>query len=186
MDLKRRAINLMTPTDAGASEVLVIDKNVQSVDYTNYEDMQKERSLFLRLCFSPWMSRSWTFQEGALSRRLYVRTATIVEPLDHLTLPLGPRGGKQRLFTNVDRLSRRDTSQKNDIHLLLANLGLLDSHELHNLIPERRFQAHLRSQSPEFAFGLLSRNNLGRELVQADDWWVPMCEERIRLPVQDQ
>ena len=160
----------MTPTYAGASEVLVIDKTVQTRDYTKYSDAQKIYSLLQRLCFTPWMSRSWTLQEGALARKLFVRTAKFPEPVDHLQLPLKPRFWEQRLFTSIDRLSRRDTSQKADIYQILANLCLVDSSELAAVAPELRLQALLRSQSPEFPFGVLTRKHLDKRNNCTDDW----------------
>jgi hypothetical protein len=191
LNLKKRAINLMTPTYAGASEVLVIDKNLQTVEYDVDNEAQAKQSVISRLRLSPWMSRSWTLQEGALAQRLFVRTATCPLLLSDREpsrdgLYLGWKAGEQRLFTNVDRLARRDTSQKNDIHHILANLCLLDSSELHNLPPEKRFHALLRSQSPEFPFGVFLRDYSSKTVIHADDWWVPTCEERVHLAVEDQ
>jgi hypothetical protein len=181
--LKTRAIALMSSTYAGASEVLVIDKTIEVMDYTKYSGAEKKYSLLQRVRFTPWMWRSWTLQEGALAKFLYVRTTKFPEHIDHLRLPLKPRVWERRFVTSINRLSRRDTSEKKDVYQILANLCLFDFSELESVPEELRFQALLRTQSPEFPFGLLQRKNDSEKSSLHEDWWIPTCKDRVHLPV---
>ncbi|CAH0017085.1 unnamed protein product [Clonostachys rhizophaga] len=70
-DLKMKAINQMAAIYAGASQVLILDSNMEqlSLDGPGVEACE----ILARMCVSPWMGRSWTFQEAAISTIRQVR-----------------------------------------------------------------------------------------------------------------
>ncbi|VUC30630.1 unnamed protein product [Clonostachys rosea] len=70
-DLKMKAINQMAAIYAGASQVLILDSNMEqlSLDGPGVEACE----ILARMCVAPWMGRSWTFQEAAISAIRQVR-----------------------------------------------------------------------------------------------------------------
>lgn len=80
--LRRKAIQPMNPTYAGAFQVLVIEKNLEALNYlTHGMVVRTQRPIYAWLFFSPWGTRCWTLQErscspGALARRCKWKEAT--------------------------------------------------------------------------------------------------------------
>ena len=66
---------------AGAAGVLVLDPELQIED--------RECSEYA-VWMSPWMARSWTLQEGALSTALYIKFATEIQHFSSLRSSRGP------------------------------------------------------------------------------------------------
>jgi hypothetical protein len=72
--LKKTAIRLMTPTFLGASNVLVLDSELQQVQFSRESYCPEDYApLTARIMSSTWMTRSWLFQEAVLARKLYVK-----------------------------------------------------------------------------------------------------------------
>jgi hypothetical protein len=65
------AIALMEVTYAKAEAVLVLDKSLLDVHIKTLENHE----ILLRIFCSSWMDRLWTFQEGALARKLFFQFA---------------------------------------------------------------------------------------------------------------
>jgi hypothetical protein len=183
--LKRKAIQLMTPVYAGASQVLVLDKSLEAVDYrlANTDLLQAaDRAFHYWLSFSPWMTRCWTLQEGALAKRLFVRAGRNpgeVKQVEHRYLNL--RRGKEKFLACVENLTNRDSSEKADILQILANLCSLNASELAALPDNIRAKALLRSQAPAFPFSLLLRKLQSSSLVRRDEMWIPNFESKLRF-----
>ncbi|CAI6085774.1 unnamed protein product [Clonostachys chloroleuca] len=70
-DLKMRAINQMAAIYAGASQVLILDSNMEQLSLNGPGVEACE--ILARMCVAPWMGRSWTFQEAAISTIRQVR-----------------------------------------------------------------------------------------------------------------
>jgi len=64
LDLKMRAINSMAKIYANAQAIVILDHELQQ---TKYRDMSVSQLTGLLAC-SAWMSRCWTFQEGAMAQ----------------------------------------------------------------------------------------------------------------------
>jgi hypothetical protein len=183
--IKRKAIQLMTPVYAGASQVLVLDKSLETVDYrlANPDLVQAtDRAFHYWLSFSPWMTRCWTLQEGALAKRLFVRAGRNpgeVKQVEHRYLNL--RRGNEKFLACVENLTNRDSSEKADILQIMANLCSLDASELADLPDNIRAKALLRSQAPAFPFSLLLRKLQSSSLTRRDEMWIPSFESKLRF-----
>ncbi|KAK7212770.1 hypothetical protein V2G26_019948 [Clonostachys chloroleuca] len=70
-DLKMKAINQMAAIYAGASQVLILDSNMEQLSLNGPGVEACE--ILARMCVAPWMGRSWTFQEAAISTIRQVR-----------------------------------------------------------------------------------------------------------------
>ena len=66
---RRKAIDSMALIYCGASAILVLDPELQTIPYSN---LGVEQALALTL-HSSWMSRCWTLQEASLSKAWYVQ-----------------------------------------------------------------------------------------------------------------
>lgn len=66
---RRKAVDSMAPIYSGASAVLVLDPELQSLSYCNL-GVEQALALVLR---SSWMSRCWTLQEASLSKTWFVQ-----------------------------------------------------------------------------------------------------------------
>ena len=70
---RRKAIDAMSRIYAGASNVLVLDVEIQSEDSQQLTDVEIE----LAIASSPWTSRCWTLHEGALSLKVLFQFASV-------------------------------------------------------------------------------------------------------------
>ena len=71
----RRAIDSMAQIYAGATEVLVLDPQLQDMQISELDPQDAD----LMICGSPWMARSWTLQEGALAVNVRIKFADTVQ-----------------------------------------------------------------------------------------------------------
>ena len=145
-ELKSRAIQLMAPTYAAASQVLIIDKRVETFRNRTVESnsMNAASNVCAWLCFLPWMTRCWTLQEASLARALYVRCAGPALWLKSKQLSLSNREEPPVFVKSLNQLLDRDTSQREDIHKILANICGLDALQISNLRATLRPKAFLR------------------------------------------
>jgi hypothetical protein len=177
---KQKAIQLMPPTYAGASQVLVIEKSLEAVNNPTTNNAYKDQAAALNICawlrFLPWMTRCWTLQEGALAKKLFARCAGLPMEVDMAQLSLTAHGD---FVTALEHLLSRDTSQKEDIHKILANICGLDASELSKLPPPSRAQALLRWNAPKFPFSLLLQKLKRAPDNSRNEWWIPSFESRI-------
>lgn len=93
MDLKLRAINSMAAIYAGALQVLVLDSSLEQLSLRSADVDVCE--MLGRVSTSPWMGRSWTFQEAAISNIRQIRC------LEASFNPTGVRFGHPTAFTRV-------------------------------------------------------------------------------------
>ncbi|MBE3044157.1 hypothetical protein IMZ48_16615, partial [Candidatus Bathyarchaeota archaeon] len=72
-DLKDQAIALMDLTYSCASQVLVLDSEMEYVaaNRGGGDDLKSSTEALARFATSKWMGRSWTLQEGALAAALW-------------------------------------------------------------------------------------------------------------------
>jgi hypothetical protein len=75
-DMRHRAIGLMAQTYKEAEAVLVIDSGLRQIS----SSAPLEERMF-HVVFSRWMQRLWTFQEGALAKKLYFEFSDALVPL---------------------------------------------------------------------------------------------------------
>jgi len=68
-DYIRNAMNSMALIYAGAAEVLVLDPHLQNKKVSDFDS----KEIDLIIASSPWMARSWTLHEGALSVNLRIK-----------------------------------------------------------------------------------------------------------------
>ena len=145
--LKKRAINLMTPTYPGARYVLVLDRQVEEVGQhlkspcLLYED-SRIRAMSSLVFHSRWMQRCWTLQEGALAQTLCFQCHDWLFTHENR---LNNIDGLQDVQLLIEFLLSRSTSMPGDLDSILANLGLLDADELMGFPKEQRVKAFLRS-----------------------------------------
>ena len=183
--MKMRAINLMTPTYAGASNVLVLDHSVEQLSKREvftpsswapwrYQCGHEERHVsVMRHC--SWMGRCWTLQEGALARNLFFRCSGWAFPAPHFVLSEVNPTDTQKL---IEDLLSRSTSMKADLDQILANLSMLDASELTQYPPSDRVKAFLLARANPFSIGLLLRRLERVPDKPRKDWWIPDLQSR--------
>ena len=143
--MKMRAINLMTPTCAGASHVLVLDHRVEQ-----FSEHKTRLSLAMHYCL--WMGRCWTLQEGALARTLFFQCSSSAVPVPYTVRSAIGCEGTQEL---TEALLSRSTSMKADMDQILANLSRLDANVQSQYSPSDRVKAFLLANADCFPIGLL-------------------------------
>ena len=145
---RQKAIDSMAQIYAGANKVLVLDPDLQNVPGTellNYVDV-----LGMHVKISPWMSRSWPLQEGAVATNLFFKLKDNSGFLNHdqkraMNFPtlrlLDPdfdnddgrlrESDSSSQFTRVwNELASRSTTQASDIHGIFAALVDLSAEEI--------------------------------------------------------
>jgi hypothetical protein len=71
----RRAIDSMAQIYTGATEVLVLDPQLQDMQISELDPQDAD----LMICSSPWMARSWTLHEGAVAVNVRIKFADTVQ-----------------------------------------------------------------------------------------------------------
>lgn len=69
--LRMRAINKLPAVYQAADRVLVLDPNLEKISIENSDTLEQ----YARFSVSPWIGRSWTFQEAALGNAVEVQCA---------------------------------------------------------------------------------------------------------------
>ncbi len=184
-ELKQKAIDLMTPTYAGASSVMVLDRGIQGIkpiknlrtdSVAPFEPVDTWSKLHFLLLYSSWMGRCWTFQEGGLARRLYFRCSGWI--------CAQPRGLQltstaMQFETLLENLLSRSTSMPADLHQLIANLGSFHCRDVARLTSSyERSRGFLRSQQGGIPVNLLLRYQSVVPQQPREEWWVPDLESK--------
>lgn len=166
--MKMRAINLMTPTYAGASHVLVLDHRVEQLS-------EHKTGLSLAMCYCLWMGRCWTLQEGALARTLFFQCSSSAVPVPHTVRSAIGCEGTQEL---IEALLSLSTSMKADMDQILANLSRLDANVLSQYSSSDRVKAFLLANADCFPIGLLLRHLEQVPDKPREEWWIPDLQSR--------
>lgn len=192
--LKKRAISLMTPTYAGAKNVLVLDHCLEQIgSNTNY------RALSSLIAHSRWMQRCWTLQEGALAQRLFFQCCGWIHAPQSRTreeeeyarsvhaqwdeeITLRDVDDDYNTQSLIESLLSRSTSMPSDIDAIFASLSLLDASEIMDYPKDHRAKAFFRSQVSRGG-GYIPLNLLLRRLNDIpqrarSEWWVPDLNSR--------
>lgn len=177
--MKQRAINLMTPTYAGASSVLVLDRRVEELPswswgHNSYRTDNSSTLLYV-LRYSAWMGRCWTLQEGALGQFVVCQCKDSVAPIPKNLLEEVESGRTQAL---LESLLSRATSMKADLFQILANLSLLSADELAKLTPANRVKAFLMAKRADLPISLLLRRLTDVPQGPRGEWWIPDLDSR--------
>lgn len=93
MDLKVQAINSMAAIYSGALQVLVVDSSLENLSLKSPDVEVCE--MLGRVSISPWMGRSWTFQEAAISAIRQIRC------LESSFNPTAVRFGHPTAYTKI-------------------------------------------------------------------------------------
>lgn len=145
--LKMRAINSMAKTYANAQAIIIFDHELQQ---TSHFDMPVSQIVGLIAC-SAWMSRCWTFQEGAMAKKWLLQFEDGIWCLDDI---------------QEDPLSRReDHSALHELVELLkffANVPRLISTVNQRTFSQRKFEAKIALFSQVWN-GLCTRSTTKRE-----------------------
>jgi hypothetical protein len=173
--LKSKAIQLMAPTYGTASQVLIIDKRTEAVS----------SDVCAWLSFLPWITRCWTLQEASLARNFYVRCAGPPLRVWSRQLFLSKRKDPPLFVTSLDQLLNRDTSQREDIHMILANICGLSVSQISNLPATSRPKAFLRWHAPRFPFSLLLQKISAIADRPRDEWWIPSMTRKLCFEQED-
>lgn len=168
--LRQKSIDSMGQIYAGATKILVLDPILeQTASRIPPGDISTTN---LCISSSPWMSRSWPLQEGAISLSLFVKFRDSCELLDRyrkrdVGLPGvtmddldSPDSGivneeserinkrKARLFDRTwNALVTRSTTKSDDLHGIIAALCNLSTSEILELPRDQRLKAIIKSQS---------------------------------------
>ena len=80
---KTAAINRMAQTFAGGQATIVLDTELQELEYDSQHELDHERqlSIYGRILCSSWNSRCWTYQEAAMAPILFIKTKTDLFPM---------------------------------------------------------------------------------------------------------
>ncbi len=164
---RQQAIESMGQIYGGASKVLVLDPDLERTDSRAQNgDIQTTN---LCIWSSPWMSRSWPLQEGAVPLNLFVKfkdRCILVGPdqkqsvglpdlrmleLDHEALmdqtsEWATRSKAIRFDETWNALVTRRTTKPDDLHGILATLINLSAAEILQLPPQDRMKAIIKSQ----------------------------------------
>jgi hypothetical protein len=151
---RRKAIDSMAPIYAGAKKVLVLDPDLQQIQSSPSNDL-----LTTHICSSPWMTRSWPLQEGALARNLFFRfedrsillnetqrEATGLPELHLLKAESESMSSEKRFLQMWNALATRSTTKLKDLQAVFAALLDLIAGEILSLPEPERLKAILKSQ----------------------------------------
>ena len=195
--MKRRAIELMTPTYAGASHVLVLDRriseicerrfekpahyryddepwNCSSSTKSTYEKVAPSDVTFV-LRYSPWMGRCWTLQEGALGRSVMFQCAGWTCPVPR---ELQGETEPSDIQSLIEGLLSRSTSMQADEDQILANLNLLSANELSQYSKSDRVKAFIATKAKDLPLNLLLRRMEDAPQRPREEWWIPDLNSR--------
>ena len=166
---RQKAIDSMAQIYAGANKVLVLDPELQNIPSGRgfpSIDMVKNH-----IHISPWMSRSWPLQEGAMALSLFFRlqnssVALAKAQAEQIVLPgvrlldmrpdiygiIDPalsfvEPGSKKLAEIWNGLIRRETTQESDLQGILAALLDPSAEEILSLPEHERMKAILRTQT---------------------------------------
>ena len=173
-DLKIKSINNMARIYAGAGRVIVLDSELENFSVT---EMREDVTNVLALIkCSPWMSRSWTLQEGTLSLTVLLRFKDMAKDLkallisankdecriahelmSHNAMPFLHLEDTQipedlqpfnmyQFITIWNSLLKRNTMMPSDVPGMFATLLNLQPEEIMNLPPVHRMRKIVRSQ----------------------------------------
>ena len=193
--MKRRAIELMTPTYAGASHVLVLDRDIGEISEYKAERSTHDRyddepwyctqvskyekvapiDLSFILRYSPWMGRCWTLQEGALGQCVMFQCAGWTCPIPReLEGEIEPKD----IQSLIENLLSRSTSMQADEDQILANLSLLSANELSQYSRSDRIKAFIATKATDFPLSMLLRRIEEAPQKPREEWWVPDLDSR--------
>ncbi|KAM0259149.1 hypothetical protein ACHAPA_010883 [Fusarium lateritium] len=79
MELRGKAIRKMKDVYKSAMKVMVLDREIEAL--SSDDSITK---MVVRIYFSGWMRRLWTYQEGALNKSLFFKLADCILPLDSM------------------------------------------------------------------------------------------------------
>ena len=193
--MKRRAIELMTPTYAGASHVLVLDRRICEIRERKFEKQTHYRyddepwncssastykkvapsDVTFVLRYSPWMGRCWTLQEGALGRCVMFQCAGWTCPVPR---ELQGETEPSDIQTLIECLLSRSTSMQADEDQILANLSLLSANELSQYSRNDRVKALIATKAKELPLNLLLRRMEEAPQKPREEWWIPDLDSR--------
>ncbi len=193
--MKRRAIELMTPTYAGASNVLVLDRRMSEIcerkferpthykyddepwncsSAKTYEKVAPSDVTFV-LRYSPWMGRCWTLQEGALGRCVMFQCAGWTCPVPR---ELQGETEPSDIQSLIEGLLSRSTSMQADEDQILANLSLLSANELSQYSRSDRVKAFIATKAKDLPLNLLLRRMEEAPQKPREEWWIPDLDSR--------
>lgn len=193
--MKRRAIELMTPTYAGASHVLVLDRRIGEICERQFErpthyryddepwncssaskfDKVAPSDVTFVLRYSPWMGRCWTLQEGALGRCVMFQCAGWTCPVPH---ELQGETEPSDIQSIIEGLLSRSTSMQADEDQILANLSLLSANELSQYSRSDRVKAFIATKAKDLPLNLLLRRMEEAPQKSREEWWIPDLDSR--------
>ncbi len=193
--MKRRAIELMTPTYAGASNVLVLDRRMSEICERKFERPTHYRyddepwncssaSKFEKVApsdvtfvlrYSPWMGRCWTLQEGALGRCVMFQCAGWTCPVPR---ELQSETEPSDIQSLIECLLSRSTSMQADEDQILANLSLLSANELSQYSRMDRVKAFIATKAKDLPLNLLLRRTEEAPQKPREEWWIPDLDSR--------
>ena len=178
---RAKAIDTMAQIYAGANQVLVLDPELEQLTADAVSD---PRTLALHIQMSPWMSRSWPMQEGAVSTRVCFKVEgsamLIGESQQTLLLPVL----HSRYFTNKSHviepsfariwngLRSRSTTEQEDLHAIFAVLLNLSAGEVLALDVNDRMKAIMAAQKT-LPLTILYEKNEGSGINPTDESWCP-------------
>jgi hypothetical protein len=199
--LKMRAINSMAKTYANAQAIIILDHELQQTKHLN---MPFSQTKGLLAC-STWMSRCWTFQEGALAKQWLVQFEDGIWSPDgghgdtsrdvvlFLDVPRpnmgGPRiynelfGTRSYFFRQVwNNLCTRSTTKREDLVSIIAILLGFRPAEIVRLSAESRLLSLICAQD------VLPMSLIYRERAALEDWseacqWLPSTIEEVPIDI---
>lgn len=100
---KVESINQMASIYAAAEQVLILDSELQTMKISN----RSPTEILARILCSTWMTRSWTFQEGALARECVFQFAdSAIDPINEWSSQglRDPKKGDTPMFGASDNI----------------------------------------------------------------------------------
>lgn len=194
---RKTAIDTMAQLYAGAAGVLVLDPDLQQLPYEILTRDAETMAMFIRV--SPWMSRSWPLQEGAVASKLFFqlkdRSVLLGANFPHddgvianqdIGLPRSHFLGEifkpslevnmpdhSPLFCEVwNSLLARSTTEPSDVHGIFAALVNLSAGEILSLPPTQRLQAIIKAQKT-IPLSIMFQPRAQNDLLDHDGTWVP-------------